>query len=117
MSYNRNKTAWEERIAVEQARARQDSDDSGMTDGMFSPRAMSVANPSDASHQKISNATLSPDLDLRKALLSKSPFLHANNSLDEFFEPHHHSLPEISTTSEPHTLNQTTPHLARSCQT
>jgi 3',5'-cyclic-nucleotide phosphodiesterase len=62
---------------------------------------MSVANPSDASHQKISNATSSPDLDLRKALLSKSPFLHANGSLDEFFETHHHSLPEISTTSEP----------------
>jgi 3',5'-cyclic-nucleotide phosphodiesterase len=98
----RNKSAWEERIAVEQARARQDSDDSAMTDGMFSPRAMSVANPSDASHQKISNATLSPDHDLRKALLSKSPFLHANGSLDEF-EPHHHALPEISTTSVPHT--------------
>jgi 3',5'-cyclic-nucleotide phosphodiesterase len=84
-------------------KARQDSDDSAMTDGMFSPRAMSVANPSDASHQKISNATLSPDLDLRKALLSKSPFQHANGSLDEFFDPHHHSLPEISTTSAPHT--------------
>jgi len=97
-----NKTAWEERIAMEQ-KARQDSDDSAMTDGMFSPRAMSVANPSDASHQKISNATSSPDLDLRKALLSKSPFQHANGSLDEFFEPHHHSLPEISTTSAPHT--------------
>jgi len=97
----RNKAAWEERIAQEQAKARHDSDDSAMTDGMFSPRAMSVANPSDASHQKISNATSSPDLDLRKALLSKSPFLHANGSLDEFFEPHHHSLPELSTTSEP----------------
>jgi 3',5'-cyclic-nucleotide phosphodiesterase len=97
----RNKSAWEERIAQEQAKARHDSDDSAMMDGMFSPRAMSVANPSDASHQKISNATLSPDLDLRKALLSKSPFLPANGSLDEFFEPHHHSLPAISTTSEP----------------
>lgn len=96
-----NKTKWEERIAVEQARARQDSDDSAMSDGMFSPRAMSVANPSDASHQKISNATSSPDLDLRKALLSKSPFQHANGSLDELFTPHHDSLPQISTTSEP----------------
>jgi 3',5'-cyclic-nucleotide phosphodiesterase len=97
----RNKSAWEARIAEEQAKARHDSEDSAMTDGMFSPRAMSVANPSDASHQKISNATSSPDLDLRKALLSKSPFLNTNGSLDEFFEPHHHSLPALSTTSEP----------------
>ena len=96
----KNKRAWEERIAVEQARARQDSDDSGMTDGMFSPRTMSVANPPDASHQKLGNATFSPDLDLRKALLSKSPF-HNTNGLDEFSEPHHRTLPEISTTSEP----------------
>jgi 3',5'-cyclic-nucleotide phosphodiesterase len=99
----RNKAAWEERIALEQAKAKQDGDDSAMTDGMFSPRTMSVANPSDASHQKISNATLLPEHHLRKALLSKSPFYHANGSLDEVFEPEHHSLPEISTTSAPHT--------------
>jgi 3',5'-cyclic-nucleotide phosphodiesterase len=97
----RNKSAWEERIAEEQAKVRQDSEYSAMTDGMFSPRAMSVANPSDASHQKISNATSSPDLDLRKVLLSKSPFLQANGSREEFIEPRHQTLPELSTTPEP----------------
>src|ERR1700710_388552 len=35
---NRNKAAWEERIAEEQARTRQDSGDSILKDGMFSPR-------------------------------------------------------------------------------
>jgi 3',5'-cyclic-nucleotide phosphodiesterase len=98
---HRNKIAWEEEIAEEQARRRQNSDDSGMMDGMFSPRTMSVATPSDASHQKIGSATsLSPDMDLRKALLTKSPFSPKNGILEESSEPHHHSsLPEISTGS------------------
>lgn len=95
----RNKVAWEEKIAEEQARRRQDSDDSGMTDGMFSPRTMSVANPSDVSHQKLGSiSSLSPDMDLRKALLAKSPFSPKNGTLDESTEfPHHSSLPELST--------------------
>ncbi|KUJ13084.1 HD-domain/PDEase-like protein [Mollisia scopiformis] len=91
-----NKAAWEEKIADEQAKARQDSEDSLMKDGMFSPRTMSVANPSDASHQKLSNATLSPEPDLRKTVLSKPSFTPANGVLDET-TPHHQSLPEIST--------------------
>lgn len=92
---NTNKAAWEEKIAEEQLKARQDSDDSLMKDGMFSPRTMSVANSSDASHQKLSNATsLSPDADLRKALLSK-PLLSTNGVLGE--GQHHQSLPELST--------------------
>ncbi|CZR68079.1 related to PDE2-high affinity 3`,5`-cyclic-nucleotide phosphodiesterase [Phialocephala subalpina] len=95
---NSNKSAWAEKIAEEQAKARQDSEDSLMKDGMFSPRTMSVANPSDASHQKLGSATsLSPDsLDLRKALLSKPLSTPTNGVLDEA-EPHHQSLPEIST--------------------
>jgi 3',5'-cyclic-nucleotide phosphodiesterase len=95
---HQNQSAWEQKIAEEQTRVRQESGDSVMTDGMFSPRTMSVAVPSDASHQKISNATLSlsPDSDLRKALLSKSPFSPSNGVLDEN-EPHHRSLPELST--------------------
>ncbi|KAF8847063.1 HD-domain/PDEase-like protein [Acephala macrosclerotiorum] len=95
---NSNKSAWEGKIAEEQAKARQDSEDSLMKDGMFSPRTMSVANPSDASHQKLSNATsLSPDFsDLRKALLSKPSLTPTNGVLDEA-EPHHGTLPEIST--------------------
>ena len=94
-----NKSAWEAKIADAQARARQDSDDSIMMDGMFSPRAMSVAHPSDASHQKISKATspsstLSPDSDLRKVLLSKSPFSPPNGVTEET-EQHAHSHPEV----------------------
>ena len=99
-----NKKAWEEKIAEEQAKARQDSDDSTMMDGMFSPRAMSLATPSDASHQKIGSAMSSTarsnnDSDLRiKAMLNKSPFAPTNGILGEDDEhPHHRSLPELST--------------------
>lgn len=92
----RNKAGWEQKIAEEQEKLRKDSDDSTMKDGMFSPRTMSVANPSDANHQKIGNATLSPDMDLRKALLSKSPFSLPNGVPDDV-GPQHSSLPEIST--------------------
>jgi 3',5'-cyclic-nucleotide phosphodiesterase len=95
---HQNKSAWEVKIAEEQAKARQESGDSFMTDGMFSPRSMSLAIPSDASHHKISNATqtLSPDSDLRKVLLSKSPFSPSNGALDEN-KPRHHSIPELTT--------------------
>jgi 3',5'-cyclic-nucleotide phosphodiesterase len=99
----RNKNTWEEKIAEEQAKARLDNDDGVMMDGMFSPRAMSLAIPSDASHQKTGSATSSTarssnDFDLRiMAMLNKSPFSPRNGVLDEDDEhPHHHSLPELS---------------------
>lgn len=98
-----NKAAWESKIAEEQAKARQDSEDSLMKDGMFSPRTMSVANPSDASPQKLSNATLSPEPDLRKSVWSKPAFSPVNGVLDET-TPHHQSLPEIS--SSPISLSE-----------
>jgi 3',5'-cyclic-nucleotide phosphodiesterase len=111
---HRNKSAWELKIKEEQEKFRQDSVDSGMMDGMFSPRTMSVATPSDASHQKTGSATLltlGSETDLRiKALLNKkSPFTYPTNAFassngifDESEEqPHHHSLPELSTQSMP----------------
>lgn len=102
---HRNKSGWELKIKEEQERSRLDNFDSGMMDGMFSPRTMSVATPSDASHQKTGSATLlslGPDTDLRiKALLNKkSPFAATNGVLDESEEhAHHRSLPELSTKS------------------
>lgn len=48
-----NKARWVSRIEEEQERQRKDSDDShNTTDGMFSPRAMSLANPSDAANHQ-----------------------------------------------------------------
>jgi 3',5'-cyclic-nucleotide phosphodiesterase len=100
---HRNKERWEEKIAEEQTRARLDSVDSRMMDGMFSPRTMSIATPSDASHQK-PGSTISPgrsntDSSLRiKAMLSKSPFAQSKHIPDESAElGHYHSMPEIST--------------------
>ncbi|XMA08713.1 hypothetical protein WAI453_001504 [Rhynchosporium graminicola] len=90
---HRNKAGWEQTIADEQERARKDSDDSTIKDGTFSPRTMSLANPSDASYQKVGNV-VHPDMDLRKALLNKNPF-----PLSGFAEEsarHHASLPDIS---------------------
>ncbi|KAK0126831.1 3',5'-cyclic-nucleotide phosphodiesterase [Cadophora gregata] len=102
----RNKAAWEQTIADEQERVRKGSDDSTMKDGMFSPRTMSVANPSDASYQKVGNV-LSPDMDLRKALLSKNPF--PTNGVAEEGRRHHTTLPEISPGSEPLVEDSATP--------
>lgn len=102
---HQNKLAWETKIKQEQERVRQDSVDSAMTDGMFSPRTMSVAAPSDASHQKTGSATLSslgPDTDLRiKALLNKKGLFASPNGVSDESEehPHHSSLPELSTRS------------------
>ena len=102
---HQNKLAWETKIKEEQERVRQDSFDSSMTDGMFSPRTMSVAVPSDASHQKTGSAALSslgPDTDLRiKALLKKKGLSASpNDGLNESKEhPHHSLLPELSTSS------------------
>lgn len=93
---HQNKLAWEMKIAEEQRKARQDNEDSFMRDGMFSPRSMSMAQPSDASHQKAGGASQPLDSgDLRRALLSKSPFSPTNGVLNE--TPHHQSLPEIFT--------------------
>lgn len=95
---NRNINCWNDKIADEQARRRQYSDDSLTLDGMFSPRSMSLAHPSDAGLQRASSAnTLSPDMDLRKALLSKSPFTPRHGVVDENSEEKHYtSHPELS---------------------
>lgn len=67
----RNKSCWEVRIAEEQERVRRCSDASSRwREGTFSPRSMSLATPPDADRQRTSSA----DTNLRKALLSKSPF-------------------------------------------
>ena len=50
-----NKAKWQVRIEEEQEKQRKDSDDSVTMDGMFSPRAMSLANPSDIAHRQTSN--------------------------------------------------------------
>lgn len=100
-----NKSTWEIKIQEEQAKARQDSDDSGPMDGVFSPRTMSLATSSTASHHKSittpSTARSSNDSEIRiKALLNKSPFSPPNGALHESTEPVHHlSLPAFSTTS------------------
>lgn len=98
-----NKMRWEEKIAEEHERVRQDSDDSQMMDGMFSPRTMSIAPPSDASHQKTGSALSSgrsnTDSSLRiKAMLNKSPFTQSKHIVDEPAAlDHHQSLPELTT--------------------
>ena len=100
---DRNKSRWENKIAEEQSRVRLDSVDSRMVDGMFSPRSMSLATPSDAGHQKpgsaISSGRSNADSNLRiKAMLSKSPFAQPKHIPDESAElGHHHSMPDIST--------------------
>lgn len=97
----RNKSRWTERIAEEQERVRHDSDDSTMLDGMFSPRSMSLATPSDATHQKsgstMSSGRSNTDSSLRiKAMLSKSPFAQSKHFVDESAPLGHNSIPEIS---------------------
>jgi 3',5'-cyclic-nucleotide phosphodiesterase len=100
-----NKSTWEGKIQEEQAKARQDSDDSGPMDGVFSPRTMSLATSSAASHHKSnttpSTARSSNDSEIRiKALLNKSPFSPPNGSLEESAElMHQPSVPGFSTTS------------------
>lgn len=100
-----NKSTWEGKIQEEQAKARQDSDDSGLMDGVFSPRTMSLATSSTASHHKTnttpSTARSSNDSEVRiKALLNKSPFSPPNGALEESTEPvHFTSVPGFSTTS------------------
>jgi 3',5'-cyclic-nucleotide phosphodiesterase len=100
-----NKSTWEGKIQEEQAKARQDSDDSALMDGVFSPRTMSLATSSTASHHKSnttpSTARSSNDSEIRiKALLNKSPFSPPNGALQESTEPvHYTSVPAFSTTS------------------
>jgi 3',5'-cyclic-nucleotide phosphodiesterase len=99
---HRNKSGWELKIKEEHERS---SFDVGMMDGMFSPRTMSVATPSDASHQKTGSATLpslgtDADLRIKARLNKKSPFADPNGVLGESEKhPHHQSLPELSTKS------------------
>ncbi|KAK2630050.1 hypothetical protein QTJ16_000870 [Diplocarpon rosae] len=92
----RNKSGWEMKIAEEQERGRKDSVDSAMKDGTFSPRTLSVANPSDANHQKTGNATSSSDVGLRKALLSKRSCSFPQG-VSGAADPFHASPPDIST--------------------
>lgn len=102
---HRNKTAWEKRIEEEQAKTRQHSADSAM-DGRLSPRMMSLATPSDGSHQKTSNvaqatARSGSDSESRiKAMLEKSPFSPSNGGFDKSMECEHDgSSPGLSTSS------------------
>lgn len=88
---HQNKSAWEDKINDEQARIRKDSDISALTDGMFSPRSMSLATPSDASHQRKGD-------DLRLAALMNSKFSPTNGVLSE--EPHSQSSPDVTTGSD-----------------
>ena len=102
---NLNKTTWEVKIQEEQAKARQDSVDLVMMDGVFSQRTMSLATSSTASHHKTntapSTARSSNDSEIRiKALLNKSPFSPPNGALDESAEPvQPPSIPGLSRTS------------------
>lgn len=104
---HRNKAGWEQTIGDEQEKARKDSDDSTMKDGMFSPRTMSLANPSDASYQKVGNV-VPADMDLRKVLLSKNPF-PTNGFAEAVVARHQTSLPEISPGSVPLTEESANP--------
>jgi len=77
----RNKSVWERKIIAEQARVRQDSEDSLTKDGMFSPRSMSLAQPADVNHAQATPAPPLPDAgDLRKALISKNAFPPARSA-------------------------------------
>ncbi|KAG9239755.1 hypothetical protein BJ875DRAFT_436265 [Amylocarpus encephaloides] len=79
-----NQSMWSQKIAEEQAKQRNDSGDSGMSDGMFSPRAMSVAVPSDSHHQRMSNVALLPSAaDFKKGLSQRNPFAPTNGVLSE----------------------------------
>jgi 3',5'-cyclic-nucleotide phosphodiesterase len=86
----KNESTWKEKINEEQAGARRESDASAMNDGMFSPRTMSVATPSDASQQKKGES------DLRFAALLNSRCAPTNGVLKEGDESHHHSMPDVS---------------------
>ncbi|TVY60817.1 3',5'-cyclic-nucleotide phosphodiesterase regA [Lachnellula suecica] len=86
-----NKSTWEDRINEEQAKVKA-NDVSGMTDGMFSPRSLSLATPSDASLQK------KGDSDLRLAALLNSKFAPTNGVLDE---EHRNSMPDTLAVSPP----------------
>ncbi|CAG8972282.1 hypothetical protein HYALB_00001680 [Hymenoscyphus albidus] len=96
-----NQAMWSRKISEEQARIRKDSEDSVMTDGVFSPRSMSVAQPSDSSlhRRSIGNATLLPsDADFRKGL-SKNLFAPTNGVLSESpdsEEAPHYLIPNFS---------------------
>jgi 3',5'-cyclic-nucleotide phosphodiesterase len=119
---HRNKSAWEDKIQEEQAKARQDSDDSVTMDGVFSPRTMSVATSSAASHHKTnttpSTARSSNDSEFRiKAMLNKSPFSPPNGVLDESTEsadhPALHRFSTISPTDSNPSHNKVVPDSRR----
>lgn len=76
-----NKSAWQEKIYEEQARARKDS---LMTDGMFSPRTMSMSTTSSDSKKG----------DLRLATLLNARFAPAADTLMEV--PRSYSAPDVS---------------------
>ena len=94
-----NQDLWSQKIAEEQARLRTDSEDSRMTDGMLSPRHMSLANTSDTTRQRQSSATLLPsDADFANRFSGRRSFAPANGALAESPEsqtPHNQSDPDI----------------------
>ncbi|KAK6585740.1 hypothetical protein PZA11_002467 [Diplocarpon coronariae] len=107
----RNKTGWERKIAEEQERCRKDSLDWATKDGMFSPRTLSVAHSSDASHQKPGNGTLSSEGNLRKALLSQRS-LSFPRGASEAAEPCRSSPPGISTAAPAAVAEEASAHPA-----
>ncbi|EPE30036.1 HD-domain/PDEase-like protein [Glarea lozoyensis ATCC 20868] len=93
-----NQEVWSKKIADEQARLRADSGDAPMNDGMFSPRHLSMAAPSDTHRQRQSSATLLPsDADFTRGLSRN--FTPRHGALSESPEseiPHHQSDPDIT---------------------
>jgi len=91
-----NVEAWKSKIEYE--RARENNDQSYMTDGMFSPRSMSVAVGSDPSlptHQRKTDLQVSAMIN---ATFNKNPF--TKHFADESVGlGHYHSLPDITTTN------------------
>ncbi|ATZ52298.1 Bcpde2 [Botrytis cinerea B05.10] len=83
----RNKAAWESRIALEQERMRQEDGFLGLPDsmhsGMRSPRTMSVAQPSqdESASQDVASRLGEPSNIRVQAMLNKGPF--RQNSNDE----------------------------------
>jgi len=92
----RNVEEWQNKI--EEERARENNDQYYMTDGMFSPRSMSIAVGSDPSlptHQHKTDLQVSAMLN---ATFNKNPF--TRQIADEGSGlGHYHSLPDITTTN------------------
>ena len=95
----RNKKAWEAKIARPPSPF---DDHAGTMDGMLSPRSMSLATPSDASHQNPGSATDSYDSNNVLKMLFKPNLKHIPDESAGL--GHYHAMPELSKTE--FTLNR-----------